>query len=481
MCSETSLARILRSRRDSIPFWHSRWDREQGIHPARSSPLGAEISGITERLPRRYVSYALSIRRNGVNPDFDGQRTAWNITRSGLTPIGKSMPPAPVAVIGSEADDLALAIALDRMYGAAIWVPAEWTQNPQIRWQVQECYRQLIYAAHSCDQPPVVTSISLSEQELKALVDASWPTPIRIPGIDGRELIDDVDPPDIVNAVDLDLQPPKHLACTDDYDLSFLSATRADGRGGFEFLQPVPGYTPTVEALRGPQRPFWIVDVEPYPQRTPSGRDLRTRALSAGDAPAVLRSGRDGISFIPMNMFYVAGGATLAQSVAKPRLRVLGLRGWIDALAAQNEPDTKVQLSTAGRRARILTKLWGSRSAVARDLHALNDFLRAFKPSGSSDAEAYPDKDGIRLTPGEGYLTFAAARRALPGLQAEEIRERLNQLLHLNVLQRGLIIPHRMRATRLLPNRASRRDQHMPPLWRPGSRHKRLAIRSSRT
>ena len=62
----------------------------------------------------------------------------------------------------------------------------------------------------------------------------------------------------------------------------------------------------------------------------------------------------------------------------------------------------------------ILTRLWGSRSAVARDLLALNDFLREFKPSGSSDTEAYPEGDGVRLTPAEGYLTFAAAVRTLP-------------------------------------------------------------------
>jgi hypothetical protein len=53
-----------------------------------------------------------------------------------------------------------------------------------------------------------------------------------------------------------------------------------------------------------------------------------------------------------------------------------------------------VELSQAGRRAMILARLWGSRSAVSADLLALNDF-----------------------------------------------RERVNRLIDLNVLQRGLVVP----------------------------------------
>jgi hypothetical protein len=147
------------------------------------------------------------------------------------------------------------------------------------------------------------------------------------------------------------------------------------------------------------QRPFWEVDVEVHPQRMPAGRNLRGRAMLADDEPypsTVVRSGRDGISFSPMNMLFVPGGATLEQSIARPRLRVPGLRSWIEALATQDQPDMTVQLSQAGRRAMILARLWGSRSAVARDLLALNDFLREFKPSGNSDTDAYPEGDGAR-------------------------------------------------------------------------------------
>lgn len=68
-------------------------------------------------------------------------------------------------------------------------------------------------------------------------------------------------------------------------------------------------------------------------------------------------------------------------------------------------------------------------------------FLREFKPLGSSDTEANPSGDGVRLTPAEGYFTFASAVRTLPGMESQEVRDRLNHLLHINVLHRGLVVP----------------------------------------
>ena len=409
-------------------------------------PLGREVHGVGERLPHRYVNHALCSRQDRPGLELRGLTTAWNLTQAGLVKIGKVGPPArPIAVIGSTAEDFALAVALDRMYGTTTWVPVEWVKDSGLRWPVQEGYRDLLQAASPSGHPPIVTSISLSEEQLNTAVQASWPAPIQAWDDNGNTLSLEGDPPEVIPAQQLDLGTPMHLACAPaDYDLPFTSPTRADGRGGFEFLLPIPVHAPSTEELRSPRRPFWEVDVEVYPPRMPSGRNLRARAILAdGDAypSTVLRSGRDGISFNPMNMLFVPGGATLEQSVTRPRLRVLGLRGWIEALAAQDQPDTDVQLSQAGRRAMILTRLWGSRSAVARDLLALNDFLREFKPSGSSDTQAYGNRDGVRLTSTEGYLTLAAAVRTLPEMETGEIRDRLNHLLHINVLRRGLIVP----------------------------------------
>jgi hypothetical protein len=415
-------------------------------YPAKPRlPLGSDAGGAAEHLPRRYVRYVLSIRQDRVGRELGALTTAWGLTQTGLVQIGKARPLArPVAVIGSTAEDFALAVALDRMYGAVTWVPAEWTQDPDLRRPLDEGFRGLQNAARSWGQRPVVTTISLSQDALRAAVQSSWPGLVLGSwGDSGTVQTYGGEPPEIVAAEDLDLQSPMHLACAGDFDLSFPSPTRADGRGGFEFLLPVPVYTPRSGELRAAQRPFWEVDVEAYPQRMPAGRNLHSRTVLAGEEAhpsTVARSGRDGISFNAVNMFYVPGGATLEQSVTRPRLRVPGLRGWIESLAVQDHPNSTVELSQAGRRAMILTRLWGSRSAVARDVLALNDFLREFKASGSGDTEAYPEGDGVRLTSGEGYLTFAAAVRTLRGMNQGEVREQLDRLLHVNVVKRGLIV-----------------------------------------
>ena len=250
-------------------------------------------------------------------------------------------------------------------------------------------------------------------------------------------------PPEIIPAEQLDLAAPQHLACTGDYYFTFNSPSRADGRGGGELLLPVPAFTPRSEELRGPRRPFWEVDVEPEQPRMPAGRGLRPAALAADhlSSAALMRSGRDGISFHAMSMLFVSGGMTLEQSVARPRLHIPGLRSWVEALTVQDRPELDVKLSQAGRRAMILARMWGSRAAVARDLLDLDGFLREFKASGSDDDEAYPDGDGVRLAPGEGCLTLSAAVRTLPALGKAQVRERVNHLLRIGALHRGLVVP----------------------------------------
>jgi len=416
-------------------------------YPAKPPlPTGDAVAGVTERLPHRYVLHALSSRPDRAGLELRGLTTAWDLTQTGLVQITRSGRRArPVAVIGSTAEDFALAVALDRMNGSATWVPGEWTKDQRLKWLVQAGYRDLIRAARFTGHAPVVTSISLSDEELSEAVRASWPEPIQAgPGNDAVVSVDG-DPPEILPADELGLGTPMRLACgPGDYGLPFTSPTRADGLGGFEFLLPIPVHIPGSEQLRSPQRPFWEVDVEVYPPRMPSGRNLRGSVMLADDGGypmTVLRSGRDGISFSSQSMGFVPGGATLQQSVATPRLHVLGLRGWVKALTAQEQPDTDVQLSQAGRRAMILTRLWGSRSAVAGDLLELNEFLREFKPSGSSDSEAYGSGDGVRLTSADGYLTAAAATRTLPSMKREEIQDHLNHLLRINVLHRGLVVP----------------------------------------
>jgi len=173
-------------------------------------PLGREINGVAERLPHRYVSYALSTRPNGGGLGFQSLTSAWSLTQLGLVQVTKGWLGArPVAVVGSAAEDFALAVALDRMYGTTIWVPVEWTQNPDLRWPVQQSYRDLVEAARRSDHLPIVTSISLSEERFKAAVRASWPEPIQAWLSDSNPQSLSGYPFEVVPAEQLDLRVPR--------------------------------------------------------------------------------------------------------------------------------------------------------------------------------------------------------------------------------------------------------------------------------
>ena len=236
---------------------------------------------MAERLPHRYIYHALSSRQDRPGLELRSLTTAWNLTQAGLVKIGKVRPPArPIAVVGSTAEDFALAVALDRMFGATTWVPVEWVQDSDLRWPVQEGYRDLLQDARPSGHPPVVTSISLSEEQLNKAIQASWPEPIQAWEGNGNPLPLDRDPPEVILAQQLDPGTPMHLACAPgDYDLPFTSPTRADGRGGFELLLPIPAHTPSSDEPRSPGRPSWEVDVEVCRPRMPSGRNLRARAI----------------------------------------------------------------------------------------------------------------------------------------------------------------------------------------------------------
>jgi hypothetical protein len=313
-------------------------------------PVVREAENPAEGLPGRYMQYVLSSRSRNAG-GFGGLTTAWDLTRTGLTPIRKPWPPVrPVAVLGSSAADFALAVALDRMFGEAIWVPADWAHDAGLRWQLQVAYWDLAHTARASGCQPVVTSISLSVEQLEEAVRAGWPLPEQ--ALDGRGNPLDISgaaPPEIVPPEQINLEAPQHLACTGDYDFTFTSPSRADGRGGAELLLPLPAFTPRSEQLREVQRPFWEVDVEPHQSRMPAGRGLRAATFRVGDGSPVelVRSGRDGISFHAMSMMLVTSGMTLEQSVTKPRLHIPGLYGWVEALTAQCRQELKVRLSQA--------------------------------------------------------------------------------------------------------------------------------------
>jgi hypothetical protein len=405
----------------------------------------AEPSSVSD-LPSDLLQYAMKHgdrRRQPFLTPVEGLTTAWDLTQVGLVSVGRYRPDQrAIAVVGSTAEDFALAVALDRMFGRTVWFPEEWMRDEAVTSWVTTALG--LVALEDGQIGSIVTSVSLSDDDPHDLIGARWPEPVtwtssdgEITGSAGAEV------PDIVAATDLNLDAPHHLACKGDFDHPVTLPTRADGEGGFEFSVELPTYTPSDTALQTSRRPFWEVDAGVANAGMPTGHDLSGEVLLAGgpNPSTIARSGKSGISYNPENAFMAVTAATLSQAVITPRLRVPGLHEWIGKIVQRQDPSTSVRFSEAGRRAMIVTRLWGSRAAAAEDLLTLNNYFREFTASSSTYSKAYPEGDGITLLPGEGLLTRDAAIRTLEGtLTPEEIRQRVNALLDKSVLYRGLVI-----------------------------------------
>lgn len=411
-------------------------------------PLGTPDAESTDRdpLPKDYVRYALTVDRDQsyFGSELLGLSTVWQLSSIGLVPVAPVRRRSPaMAVVGSTPEDFALAVALDRMFGQTTWLPADWLDNPDLESAVQTAWWNFRQTGHRSGDAPVVTSVSIDAEELSGRLHARWPLPeVILESGDERTTLSEPAAASVAPSL-LDLNSPRHLACTGDYDLMTTLPTRADGNGGFELLQDLPVHSPSSPALQSAVRPFWEVDVAVTEHPLPPSRDVSGQTFVVAQrrfAPSLPRSSRDGLSFNSMSMDFVPSGATLRQATASVRVRMPSLRTWVQAMVTRHEPEYESHPSDAGRRAMTCARLWGSRSVLASDLARLNGFFRAFDPPTRQRSVAYPDGDGFIVPGVGGLLTAAGAARALPDFDPGEVRSCLDRLLSRNVLRRGLVL-----------------------------------------
>lgn len=165
-------------------------------------------------------------------------------------------------------EDYALAVALDRMYGPALWLPEEWVNDDGKRSTITSALLDLDGVVGHAARGPLLVSTSLNQQALQAVIDRHEPESL---GVGLGRSPGDGDAPTVGDAALLELGDPVHLACAGDYDNVLTLPSRHDGVGGIDLLVPTPATTPKEPSLQGPRRPFWEVDVEPLTGRIPQG------------------------------------------------------------------------------------------------------------------------------------------------------------------------------------------------------------------
>lgn len=203
-----------------------------------------------------------------------------------------------------------------------------------------------------------------------------------------------------------------NLAVTEEYSTRMTLPVLRDEQAVVLSTTPPP-LRPTDKALAG-RDIAWHVDLRIAESTMPLGRGLNGEQLAATPDATYetwIRSGNRGVSYDSRNEGWVSSGANAEQRLARPRLRMLSLQEWCRVMAAQVGYD--VGWSDAGRRARLLESMWGSRAAMTADVAGnFTNLARVFTRTGSSTKTAYPEGGGTLIT-GGGFLSFTAIRDAL--------------------------------------------------------------------
>lgn len=366
-------------------------------------------------------------------------------TMVGLTRIKRSFPRdrSVLLVVGDTANDFALAMIWDRLYGTSVWLPSELQpieQSPRSSAARIALSRQTRNAAR-WDGSVHVASCSLESEAIKKIAR-------------DLQLHDEFTAGQVTRAktkrrggVTLGLPRPSNdgatlLAVREQYDRYVNLPVVTDDEGTQQLPVPPPTVVPDEPRLAADMPATWQIDVEFSQERMPRGRGIDGASLVHDEDlqwDAWVRSGRDGLCVHSHRFGLVLGGSSLEATIAKPRVRELGLLPWVRQVAAAS--GYTAEQSDAGRRAQIAERLFGGRERLGEAMAGpLRPVLRYFRPEARRTSDAYPNGYGVVLGD-DGYLTYSGLEAAAKcELETSELRHEVDQLLEAGVLTRGLVL-----------------------------------------
>lgn len=393
------------------------------------------------------------------------QPAAWTRTTTGLAHlVSGSRLRVRHVVVGDTADDFALHLLLDRLYGNAVWLHADWAPRSARPWSgaaSQALTRLLANTRRGRSYEIAVTSASLPPGALEPLLTEGGP----LHECDSQEGFagddDNPQPPPSPRKRD---RPPRvrletpvklpergclHLGVYAEFEKQVFLPAQVSSTGRITLTSSLDPISPSNPDLAQCPALSWQIDVdlhrpllEPKPLRMPFGRGFDGHALVPTEDERYqtwVRSSRSGITFDSRKYDFVAAGAIGDQHLARPRLQRLDLAAWINALARQG--GRRTEPSDAGTRADLLANLWGGRAALAEAFSGpFNDLVAKFSQTGDSTSKAYPDKDGVLLPGSIGVLKYAGLSAPWAGGSPEEIRRTLDDLVMRGIIRRGLVL-----------------------------------------
>jgi len=338
---------------------------------------------------------------------------------------------AMVVVVGDSLEDFCLAMAYERLYGngRAIWMPQVWMNGRTLlSRRARTALRTVIsrFLVRSGDLKVFVTSVSLDRRSVGAYL-----------GVLRRD----------------QLLYGNRLMARDLAEIDFSSDTRRwsdieiwdrytgstwEGRHQLDRINtPMPTQVRTNEV----SQMTWQVDAVIDQYHCPPRPGLSSALTSPDTALGVygIRPSSSGISYMGISPF-IEAGAPLNRSVVSPKLRMPTANEVLGKLAS--DQGLTLQLSSAGAFTEATLHLWGGLESLASDLAtpSRRALLNAFHTRKGQTSTDEQKNAGIWLDHAKRrYVSFADAME-ITGLQVDELREWLDHLIRLGVLNRGLIL-----------------------------------------
>ncbi|MGW7569092.1 hypothetical protein ACWGJV_22785 [Streptomyces tendae] len=326
-----------------------------------------------------------------------------------------------VAVLGDRPEDFALAEALRQIRGSTTWLP----------WNEPGLSDMWLFSGRASDRL-LVTSVSLSMEETQKRIDARWEKrPVRqIEPEEERRF-------DVVAPTEIDLAHPFLVVLKDAWDqpCSLPVSVESDGS-----LQASLSLAAEVPRGLDPEKHRWQVTLtaanHPLPPLTTLGSSA---VIATAQSPweTFVRAADGGITYWSHRFDFVPSGASLAGSLASPKLAWPGIKRILQVAASAE--DIEVRPSPAGKRAAITQGLLGSRAALeALAVGPGWPLLRRFLPDAAPDCS--PEGSRWKLKSAVVLSWEAVAAHGDSGWGWAARREQIDQWTAQGVLRRGLIL-----------------------------------------
>ncbi|MFI9749724.1 hypothetical protein [Streptomyces collinus] len=327
-----------------------------------------------------------------------------------------------VAVLGDQPADFALAEALRQIRGAVTWLP----------WDEPGLSDMWLFSGRVSGRL-LVTSASLSTEEVQQRIDARWEKrPVRQiePEEEDRRF-------DVVAPEEIDLAHPFLVVLKDAWDQPRSLPVTVEPDGSLQSSLSLAAEVP-----RGldPDRHRWQVTLTAANHPLPPLAALGSSAVIAADQnpwETFVRAADGGITYWSHRFDFVPSGASLAGSLASPKLAWPGIKRILQVAASAE--GVEVLPSPAGKRSAITEGLLGSRAAlealaVGPGWPLLRRFLPDAAPNGCPEGSWWKLKSAVVLS------WEAVAAHDDSDWEPAARREQMDQWTSQGVLRRGLIL-----------------------------------------